>query len=328
VSPAVVKTSPVPDLDALEAAITAARGGEEQVDRTDTFLPDLNIERSVAVEDAVAPAEPEPESEPETDAELEQKPWPAPEINLDTAPVSSPMPEPLPQAQAEPEFDPLPEPEPVFDSLPEPLPEPVFDEPVTDAAPVPAAEDIAEITLDNSIDKSLEDQGLEGNKLGELATALGNVDSLEEMSDMMAETLFGIEFEQIAQESLKNPPAVGTLPGDTDVFASDAFASSENTTSANDPGEEPSPVMLESDEPEKTPTVSAPIIQTLPQSDEPVPQVSTPDAEPESIENQFQTEITQTMKTIDPANLPNAEPDGDDDKPGGLFGRIKKSFRG
>jgi len=328
VSPPIVRTPPVPDLDALEAAITAARGGEEQIDKTDTFLPDLNIERSVAVEDAVAPAEPEPESEPETDAELEQKPWPAPEINLDTAPVSSPMPEPLPQAQAEPEFDPLPEPEPVFDSLPEPLPEPVFDEPVTDAAPVPAAEDIAEITLDNSIDKSLEDQGLEGNKLGELATALGNVDSLEEMSDMMAETLFGIEFEQIAQESLKNPPAAGTLPGDTDVFASDAFASSENTTSANDPGEEPSPVMLESDEPEKTPTVSAPIIQTLPQSDEPVPQVSTPDAEPESIENQFQTEITQTMKTIDPANLPNAEPDGDDDKPGGLFGRIKKSFRG
>lgn len=349
-SPAAVRTSPVPDLDALEAAITAARGGDAQLDETDTFLPDLNFKQSAPADEAVVTPEAKPQ--PESETELEQKPWPAPEINLDTVPASGPVPdpfvesEPLPQAEAspepvpvpepelEPELEPLPEPEPVFDSAPEP--EPVFDsepeplpEPVFEEAPAPAAEKIAEITLDESMDKSLEDQRLEGNKLDELASELGSADSLEDMSDMMAETLFGIEFEQIAKEALKNPPAAGTLPGDTDVLATDAFASPDNSASANDPGEEPSPVMLEADEPEKTPTVSAPIIQTLPEADEPMPQLSAPDAEPESIENQFQTEITQTMKTIDPANLPNAEPDDDDgNKPGGLFGRLKKSFRG
>ena len=144
----------------------------------------------------------------------------------------------------------------------------------------------------------------------------------------MAETLFGIEFEQIAQEALKNPPAAGTLPGETDVLATDAFESPENSTPANDPGVEPSPVMLESEEPEKTPTVSVPIINALPESEESEPRVGVPGVAPDSIENQFQTEITQTMKTIDPANLPNAELDAEDEKLGGLFGRFKKTFRG
>ena len=143
----------------------------------------------------------------------------------------------------------------------------------------------------------------------------------------MAETLFGFEFEHIAQEALKNPPATGTLPGDTDVLASDVLTSS--TTPANDPGEEPSPVMLdaESQEQDRSPTVSVPAINMQPPSQEPAAQVSDPSADPDSIENQFQTEITQTMKTIDPANLPNPEPDEDGEKPAGLFGRLKKTFR-
>lgn len=345
----VADTSPTPDLDALEAAITAARGGDASMDRTDTFLPDLNFNAAAPPIDADLPVS-NPEPEPEPDAELEHKPWPAPETDLN--PTQESEPELVPEAgPAEPvlEFEPEPaanpepalefEPEPVTESIPEPVPalepEPVFDslaadlpEPVIDTTPIEAAEPAVKITLDKSIDKLLEDQRHEGNKLGALAAEFAGADSLEDMSDMMAETLFGIEFEQIAQEALKNPPAAGTLPGDTDVLASDAFATSDNTTPANDPGEETSPVMLETEEEPKTSTVSVPIIQTLPETDPPQPRVGVPDAEPESIENQFQTEITQTMKTVDPANLPNAELGNDGDKPGGLFGRLKKTFRG
>ena len=49
-------------------------------------------------------------------------------------------------------------------------------------------------------------------------------------------------------------------------------------------------------------------------------------AEPGSIEDQFQTSITQTLKIVDPDSLPNA--DGNAEKSGGLFGRIKKTFKG
>lgn len=84
---------------------------------------------------------------------------------------------------------------------------------------------------------------------------------------------------------------------------------------------------METEDPVKEATVSVPALQTLPEPDQ-VAQTTDPSTEPESIEDQFQTEITQTMKTIDPANLPNKEVDDENEKPGGLFGRIKKTFRG
>ena len=341
VEPAVAhKNPPVPDLDALEAAITAARGGDSQFDKTDTHLPKFDAEPVVELEAETAP-EFAPEPKPEVMAEIEPEPLPEPEF--ESAPEIEPEPEQEPELAAvleveseplpEPEPEPMPElePEPVpelaieAESAPqlneaveiEPLPEPVFEE-----EPAKVAEAMPEITLD----QSLEDQRVEGNKLDVMAAELANVHSLEDVSDIMAETLFGIEFEQIAQEAVKNPPASGTLPGETDVLASPALANSG--TPANDPGEEPSPVMLdpEPEEPVSSPTVSVPAINMLPPTDDSVAPVSVNTVEPDTIENQFQTEITQTMKAIDPANLPNLE--DDDEKPGGLFGRLKKSFRG
>ena len=305
--PEPAKKPTVPDLDALEAAITAARGDEHH-DKTDTHLPELRSEPSEPEIEPELAVSPQPEAKPE--AEIAPEPAPQPEATVE------PMPEP------EPELAPEPVAELELEPKPEPVPEAVFEE-------EPAAEEaeLPQITLDNSIDQSLEDQRIEGKKLDEMVAQLAGVDSLEDISDIMAETLFGIEFEHIAQEALKNPPAAGSLPGDTDVLDSDILTSS--TTPANDPGEEPSPVMLdaESQEQDRSPTVSVPAINMQPPSQEPAAQVSDPSADPDSIENQFQTEITQTMKTIDPANLPNPELDEDGEKPAGLFGRLKKTFR-
>ena len=185
-----------------------------------------------------------------------------------------------------------------------------------------AIPELAEITLD----MSLEDQRNEGRKLDQMAAELANADSLEDISDVMAETLFGIEFEQIAQEALANPPAPGTLPGDDDVIASPVVASSApDVPPANDAVSDSSPVLLE---PDSSPTVSAPAVKILEPAMDSAPRISVPDAKPESIENQFQTEITQTMKTVDPDNLPNPEAVEKEEKPGGLLGRLKNSFRG
>jgi type II secretory pathway predicted ATPase ExeA len=305
-SPEPAKKQNIPDLDALEAAITAARG-DQHIDKTDTYLPELNSEPSEPVIKPELAVSPQIEAEPE--AEILPEPAPQAEPEATPEPVTEPEPEPEPKL----EFEPMPEAE----------PEAVFEEePAAEEAEVP------EITLDNSIDQTLEDQRVDRGKLDKMTAELAAVDSLEDISDIMAETLFGIEFEHIAQEALKNPPAAGTLPGDTDVLPSDVLTSS--TTPANDPGEDPSPVMLdpESQEQDTSPTISVPAINMAPPSDKPAAKVSEPSADPESIENQFQTEITQTMKTIDPANLPNPELDGDDEKPAGLLGRLKKTFRG
>ena len=258
------KKSAVPDLDALQAAITAARGDPVEPQTSDTVtLPKPDFEQPPTETEPVATADP------------------------------ATAPEPEPMATAEPAAE------------------------TAEAKP-----DLAEITLD----KTLEDQRIEGQKLDEMAAELANADSLEDISDVMAETLFGIEFEQIAKEALANPPATGSLPGEDDVIASPVVASSApDVPPANDAVSEPSPVMLEE---QKNQTVSVPAVNVLEPAADPAPRVSVPDVAPDSIENQFQTEITQTMKTIDPDNLPNPETADEDEKPGGLFGRLKKTFKG
>jgi general secretion pathway protein A len=274
------RKSSLPDLEALEAAISAARGGEPRFDQTDTQLPELHSEPAEATIEPELSLAPQPETVPFAEIELESVP-----------------------ARA-----------------------------VEDTPPAEEAE-LPEITLDNSIDQSLEDQENEGQELDQMAAELANVESLEDISDVMAETLFGIEFEQIAQEALKNPPATGTLPSETEVPDSPVIAAA--TTSANDPGDEPSPVMLDQDEepspvmldPEEPVSPPPTPVPTAAPPQEPVARVSAPIVHPDSLEDQFKTDITQTTRAIDPANPPDLDDNDDEDKPGGLFGRLKKTFR-
>ena len=184
--------------------------------------------------------------------------------------------------------------------------------------------DIPHLTLD----QTLEDQRKEGAKLDEMAAELADADSLEDISDVMAETLFGIEFEQIAADAIANPPAEGTVPGDEpdDVIAEPAAPDiSQSGPSANDPVSEQSPVMLE-------PELTVPPSLSMPKSSAPEPSqraVAMPAAQntsvPESIEDQIQTSITQTLKALKPEDMP-FDDDDDDDEPKGLFGRFKKSL--
>ena len=192
-----------------------------------------------------------------------------------------------------------------------------------------AEEDVPQITLD----QSLEDQRLEGAKLDEMAEELANANSLEDISDVMAETLFGIEFEQIAQEALKNPPAAGTLPGDEE--ASDVIAAQDvdeevtNHHSANDSGNHPSPALLDDSDDESELPITDQVVPEPPEMPQTAMPAAADTANPESIEDQFQTSITQTLKALDVARIADEgdEPE-EEKKPGGLFGRIKKTFGG
>lgn len=118
-----------------------------------------------------------------------------------------------------------------------------------------------------TLDRTLEEQRKTAVATDTVALELANAKSLEDISDAMAETLFGIEFQEIAAAAVSMPPSDDAHSGG-------------------------------------------------------------PDAEPrapESIEDQFQTSITQTLKVVDPDSLPNVE---DESEKSGLFRLFKKSFKG
>ena len=176
-----------------------------------------------------------------------------------------------------------------------------------------------------TLDQSLTDQRQDVAKLDQLAEELANGNSLEDMSDAMAETLFGIEFEQIAAAAIANPLAKGTVPGEIDVVAEPVVAATTaDKLSANDPISESSPVMLEIGAATSTePAGTGKMVGMPAERDDDSGQQPGPD----SIENQFETSATQTVKA--PGPLPVPIDDNDDEaKSVGLFGRIKKTFKG
>ena len=171
------------------------------------------------------------------------------------------------------------------------------------------APEIQEITLDDSLDTTRNGQGPE---LSQVAEELSKAASLEDISDVGAETLFGEELEAAAAAALGKPAAEGT------------------------PGEfmdEPSPVMLEMpDEPPADPdsgkqqagdfdmsasqryamvnalrnpgaTATATSDQvavkiTLGRDEKGVPPKPHGEVGPNSIEDQIDVELTQTQKSL------------------------------
>ena len=187
----------------------------------------------------------------------------------------------------------------------EPLAEPKITEAIAKPDDLPVAQSPdAEPEQVITIDQSLNDQRQDLTQLDGMAEKLASANSLEDISDVMAETLFGIEFEQIAAEAIANPPATGTMPGEDDVVVA---AGTADELPANDPVSDSSPAR----------TVSTP--ETKPRQQ----------TEPEPIEDQFQSAGTQTLKALKPPDPAMVDDDDDDaGKPGGLLGRIKNTFKG
>ena len=245
------------------------------------------------VENLAAPEEP-PVTEPEAPvAEIEAEPAtptaeaasPIPDLDALNAAISAAH-----KRESEPNIDPLEDQKP-------PLLEP----------------EIHEITLENSLVGQRKNNAAD---LRHVAKELSKAESLEDISDIGAETLFGEELEAAAAEALGKPVAEGT-PGQ--------FI------------EEPSPVMLDMEpdkEAKKGPpgkfdmsmsqryavvnslhdsdqtaaNDSPPIEITLGKDEKGVPPKPRGELGPSSIEDQIDTEITQTQKALEFVSTSKAMP--------------------
>ena len=202
------------------------------------------------------------------------------------------------------------------------------------AAPAPTADPTPEVTLDRSIEaKEAEAKAAtDPEELNRMAAELQKTRSLEEMSDQLAETLFGSEeleaiSLQIREETApeeENPVALEPtdLPSAASPVATPPAAKAAPAPAAAPPAAPkppPAPKPAADVVTESGPAAAAGAAQTN----------SGP--QPEPIENQFNTSMTATLKTL---NNHSKAPDGEDEdededeeSSGGLLGRLKKTFK-
>ena len=221
------------------------------------------------------------------------------------------------------------------------------------------APSIPAITLD---EKLAERRKPSKQELDQYAQEISKANSLEQFSDAMAETLFGNEeFNQIAAEVVANPP-----PGHSTAVAESGLGIVESTPDhelAEPPPAGPSPVQLDDslileiagvrrkpapyannsagDELRESQAMRMDMLKALKDGVGNLPTekielgrntaAKAPPApkgpQPEPIENQIDTSITQTLKSL---KLPEPAPAADggdekDKKPGGLFSRFRRS---
>lgn len=184
---------------------------------------------------------------------------------------------------------------------------------------------LPEITLD----QVLEDQRKEGCKLDEMAAELAKVTSLEDISDIMAETLFGEEFTQFAADALLNPASIGSLPGQIDVVASPIAGDNEAMEKpVNDSINEESPLVLDLEESMIAPQIK--VEAEIVMATEPLPAKDThsDSTHPDSIDDQFRTSITQTLKALSSRGTDEVVTAvAEQGKGGGLLSKLKRSFK-
>ncbi len=252
----------------------AVKEPEPEVIATTKFEPKTE---AVAEPEPLAVAEPEPEPEPESESESEPEPEPVAALEIEPEPAAKPAPEA--DAPAELALEPESPPEPVTatatasqakgkttkrtpdiaaleaalesakkgDFAMQPGSAPVADlkpaeniataDPVTkieDAADALAA-DIPKITLDDSLPQ----EKARNADLEKCAAEIGSANSLEDISDFAAETIFGNEaFDEIAAAVTANPPTEEPSP----VLLQDSeLSKAANDTVAAKPAAESSP---------------------------------------------------------------------------------------
>jgi hypothetical protein len=218
----------------------------------------------------------------------------------------------------------------------------------------PSVADVPEITLD----ETLADRQPTNRKLEKFAQEIGKASSLEDISDTMAETLFGEEFSQIAAAVVANPPPDVAAPGEAadnsspvmldDAELLDAVKSAPEPAPRAKSGSGPGPKPLAP--PTKTNITEQGLRESMAMriemlnamknksagvSHEQVELGEDPSATdvpgpngppPEPIENQINTSITQTLQALNVSKLAESgKSTGKKDKKSGLFGRFKKS---
>ncbi len=195
---------------------------------------------------------------------------------------------------------------------------------------------IPEVTLDKSIEakraeaKATTDPAL----LQEMAQELEKTKSLEEMSDQLAETLFGNEELEaislqirdeatLAEEdpiALEPEPAGVAAPANAPRMPTPEVA---KTSAKPAPAPQP-PAALKPPTPPKTPANVAVDGKSAAAA---APPPARKGAQPEPIENQFNSSMTGTLETLNSRNKPPDDDDDSEKSSGGLLGRLKNTFK-
>ena len=213
----------------------------------------------------------------------------------------------------------------------------VTDNPAPDT---PAAASIPEVTLDKSIEakQAAAEAQRDPEELDRIAAELEKTQSLEQMSDRLAETLFGSEEleaismhirEKAAPEekipvALESTESAGVMePAAAPATPAPDVAKPTPAAAAQSAAAAPAAP--------KPPAAPPPVANVEPGSaaaPTPAPAAANRGPQPEPIENQFNTSMTATLETLNsPSKAPADDDDDAEESSGGLLGRLKKSFK-
>lgn len=193
------------------------------------------------------------------------------------------------------------------------------------ASTPPAA--MPEVTLDKNIEaeKPRPRAATDPAVLNEMAAELERTKSLEELSDKLAETLFGSE--ELEAISLQLRESAPQEPADSAAAAPAPVAeSSKASAEAAQPAAAPGPAIPPA---APKPAAPKPAAAHIAKAAEPVADPSVPPKrgpQPEPIENQFNTSMTATLKTLSARHKPSDEDDARQNS-SGLLGRLKDTFK-
>jgi type II secretory pathway predicted ATPase ExeA len=345
-----------PDLDALEHAMAVAQGLEpdddddsEQAGGTENIpelVPEITLDREIQAkideaaeelkkaeqEEAEGSAEESDDKtanapEPVVEASVAPKPPPAPAAPKPAAaPVAPAQPQPVvaaaPVATAQ-----VPEPQVAVTPVVEP---PVAKAPVTQK-PV--------VELPVVVEDASDDDNHEGDpELEKIAVNLARAKTIDDCDDKMAETLFGEEFSMMAAQVAANAPAELSANDELELAVTDfdgaaavnvEIKSESNFSESNVDGSASQrlrTVRALNADPNAVPHVNG--MNNVPP---PVPPVAAAPVEPgpsgdqpQSIEDQINTSMTQTLEAL--SVRPDVHDDDDDeDSKGGFFSRFRRS---
>ena len=329
------------------------------------IIPELAPEPEPMPEpEPVSEVIPEPELEPTPDVVSEATPTPEPPAEV-AAPQSAD--DDLPEWDRDPTFAQL---KPDLEALEQAMafahgapleakPDaPVQPESLSDS--VGEKEEIPEITLDNAIETGVQDHLIEEPsdiqppkpaqkpdvELDRIAANIASAKTLDDIDDIMAETLFGTGISMIAAQITANPPSDESANDELQLLKEPSPEAAplleeppavKQAHAIEQPGEEisieTSPPMANSgmdlSASQRLKTVRALNADLHPSLREPekAPGANSPAAsnEPQPIEDQINTSITQTLKGLKlPPELMDDEPEEEETK-SGFFSRFRRS---
>jgi type II secretory pathway predicted ATPase ExeA len=333
-----------PDLDALEHAMAVAQGlepddedeseqdgGEPEIPE---LVPEITLDREIQAKIEEA-AELLKQEEAEANAsESDDKPAEEakPVVEARVAPRPPAKPEaPKPPATPEPPAAPEQVAVPVAPPEPEKAVEPPPEAPAVVAAlPTPPPVEAPVVADDMAKDEEPEADP----ELEKIAVNIARAKTIDDCDDKMAETLFGEEFSMMAAQVAANAPAELSANDDIELAVADFDgAAAVNVEIKSDPAIPKSnldgsasqrmrTVRALNADPGATPPVNG---MNAPPPAAAVAPVEPPPANghPESIEDQINTSMTQTLEAL--SIRPSSIDDDDDDDKGGFFSRFRRS---